>query len=58
MIATNKWCEHCKKTDHNDSECWSTRYVPGELKKQPFVHFRTNRTRLSYWIRVALGIEE
>jgi len=20
-----KWCSHCDKTDHNDSECWSTR---------------------------------
>jgi hypothetical protein len=22
---TAKWCTHCRKDDHNDSECWSTR---------------------------------
>jgi hypothetical protein len=25
-----KWCSHCRKTTHNDSECWSTRTVKGE----------------------------
>lgn len=23
-----KWCSYCRKCDHNDSECWSTRAVP------------------------------
>lgn len=22
-----KWCSHCRKTDHSDTECWSTRIV-------------------------------
>ena len=22
-----KFCSHCRKEDHNDSECWSTRMV-------------------------------
>lgn len=23
-----KWCSYCRKDDHNDSECWSTRAMP------------------------------
>lgn len=23
-----KWCEHCRKDDHNHAECWSTRALP------------------------------
>jgi len=23
-----KYCSHCRKDDHNDIECWSTRIVP------------------------------
>jgi hypothetical protein len=23
-----KWCGHCRKADHSDAECWSTRIVP------------------------------
>jgi hypothetical protein len=24
-----KWCTHCRKASHNDSECWCTRVIPG-----------------------------
>lgn len=23
-----KWCSYCRKNNHNDAECWSTRIVP------------------------------
>lgn len=24
-MSDNKWCTYCRKNDHNDNECWSTR---------------------------------
>lgn len=30
-----KWCSHCRKVDHNDSECHSTRMVTGEPDAGP-----------------------
>jgi hypothetical protein len=35
MLNPNlKWCCHCQKRDHDDSECWATRMVPS-LKHDP-----------------------
>jgi len=36
--ADEKWCGYCRKTDHNDSECWCTRAAtwpifPGPIEK-------------------------
>jgi hypothetical protein len=25
--GTGKWCGHCQKCDHDDAECWSTRWM-------------------------------
>jgi hypothetical protein len=30
-----KWCSHCQKDNHSDSECWSTRVVPSWTPVMP-----------------------
>jgi hypothetical protein len=27
-VIPGKWCSQCRKLDHNDDECWSTRAAP------------------------------
>jgi hypothetical protein len=27
-MRLTKWCSRCRKDNHSDSECWSTRVVP------------------------------
>lgn len=33
----NKWCTYCRKDNHNDTECWSTRAVVYDSLGKPSI---------------------
>lgn len=53
-----KWCCHCRKDDHDDKECWSTRAVTphpaSSILPMPFTAPPFKAAPMSDELRIAL----